>query len=101
MALALVSARYPQPSRMMGIRGLGVKLIAPGCQLSARSGERRAMSLQDSKTGTRGRMNLPDYPDWILLEYCVCTHNRQAILQALSDQQSVKWVAVMALEPFY
>src|SRR5258708_27033868 len=38
MALALVSARYPQPSRMMRTRGLGrgiISLLAPGYWLLA------------------------------------------------------------------
>jgi hypothetical protein len=40
-------------------------------------------------------MNLPDYPDGILLEHWVNRHDRPVFLYALCNQHAIKRVAVM------
>src|SRR5258708_28538930 len=80
MALALVSARYPQPSRMVRMSGLGRGICA----------ERSCMGCEK-----RVQMNSPDYPDGILLEHWVSRDDRPVFLHALRNQHAIERVAMM------
>src|SRR5215468_5140763 len=95
MALASVSARYPQPSRMMRTRGFG----QDKCN-SWLSGHVSWSCLLQNRFTQTDEENLPDQANWVSFQVTISRDHRQALFHGLRNEHSVEGIAMVHRETF-